>query len=132
MFKIRAELMQRFAAARIEDFEDRLTAHLREYFPEEMAERSPEEMHEWVRGCVDRSAAFGLTSERAIACFAHVAMIAGPCFELDSDWSFLTESLRDERRHPDFRARRAMSIAHDLDDAGRIEGDESSPGRPPS
>lgn len=127
MITIRNEQVQALAAARFEDFAARLTAHLREYFPQELGGQSAEEIRPFIQGCVGRSAAFGLSSERAIASFAHLPLLLGAEFEDDPRWEPLINRLGDRTTPPDRRAELALSLAYDLRDVGAMaNADEPS------
>jgi hypothetical protein len=111
---IRNEQLGEFAQARYQDFEERTTRHLREFFPEKMNGISAEGARAFIRECVARARAFGLESEQAVVCYAHLPLLLGEDFERQPRWGFMPLLLRQEEYHPNDRAKLAMILAHEL------------------
>jgi hypothetical protein len=112
--KIRNEQMESFAASAYQDFEERMTRHLKKFFPETMNEMAPNEIREFIGACVKGAAQYGLTSEQAVACFTHLPLLLGPDFETDPNWRFAPTVLSSHECHPNERAKLAMLLAHAL------------------
>jgi hypothetical protein len=111
---IRNEQLGAFAQARYQDFEARTTAHLREFFPEQMEGMSAERTRTFIRDCVARAGTFGLRSEQAVVCYAHLSLLLGEDFERQPRWAFVPHVLRQEEYPPNDRAKLAMVLAHEL------------------
>jgi hypothetical protein len=110
--KIRAGQVEALAAATYYDFEERMTQHLKRFFPETMDELSPDEIRDFIGECVKGAAHYGLTSEQAVACFAHLPLVLGPEFETDRRWRFVPATLANEAADPTDRAKLAMILAY--------------------
>ena len=102
--KIREEQMESLAQARYQDFEERATRHLRAHFPEQMRGMSAERSRVYIRACVKRAGAFGLQSEQAVMCYAHLPLLLGEDFESQPRWAFVPHVLRQEQYPPNDRA----------------------------
>lgn len=96
MLTVQQEQMEVFARLEMERFEERVIAHLREYFPERMASVSAQNARELVRFCVQRARHHRIESERGIVLFASVAVALGPRFERDQRYRWAVEALADE------------------------------------
>jgi hypothetical protein len=112
--RIRDEQIESFAQARYQDFEERAAEHLREYFPGEVGAMPPHRLRAYIRGCVGRAGAFGLKSEQAVMCFAHLPLLLGEDFETQPPWAFVPAVLRQEQYPPNDRAKLAMLLAYGL------------------
>src|SRR5262245_29415612 len=110
--RIREEQMESFAQARYQDFEERAAAQLREHFPAEVGAMPPDRLRAYIRRCVERAGAFGLESEQAVMCFAHLPLLLGEDFERQSRWAFVPQVLRQEQHDPNDRAKVAMLLVY--------------------
>jgi hypothetical protein len=111
---IRNEQIEAFARSRYRDFEERTAKHLREYFPEMMAAMSAEEIRAFIRACVERASAFGLTSEQAVVCYAHLPLVLGEDYDRQPRWAFVPYVLRQEQYPANDRAKLATVLAYEL------------------
>jgi hypothetical protein len=114
MITIRDEQLNALTQARYEEFETRATEHLREFFPEQVVAMPVERFREFIRRCVDRARTFGLTSEQAVICFAHLSLLLGEGFDSEPRWPFVPFLLRQEDYHQNDRAKAAMLLAYEL------------------
>ena len=112
--RIRTGQLEAFARARCQDFEERAAAHLREHFPDETAALPPDRLRAYVRGCVGRAGAFGLKSEQAVVCFAHLPLLLGEDFASQPRWAFVPDVLRQEQYPANDRAKLALLLAYGL------------------
>jgi hypothetical protein len=111
--RIRAEPLESLAQARYRDFEERATRHLRAHFPEAMRGMSAERSRAYVRECIERAGAFGLKSEQAVLCFAHLPLLLGEDFESQPRWAFVPYVLRQEQYPANDRAKVAVLLAYE-------------------
>src|SRR5262245_12320039 len=116
--RIRAEQMESLAQARYQDFEERATRHLRAHFPEEMQRMSAERGRAYIRECVERAGAYGLQSEQAAMCFAHLPLLLGQDFEAQPRWAFVPYVLRQEQYPANDRAKVALLLAYEVKERG--------------
>lgn len=114
VLKIRDEQIGALAQVRYGEFETRANAHLRESFPEQVAAMPPERFREFLRGCVDRAKTFGLTSEQAVMCFAHLTLLLGEGFESGPRWPFVPFLLHQKDLNQNDRAKTALFLAYEL------------------
>lgn len=114
VLKIRDEQIGALAQARYPEFETRAKEHLRESFPEHVAAMPPEQFREFLRRCVDRARTFGLTSEQAIICFAHLTLLLGEGFESGPRWPFVPFLLHQQQYPQNDRAKTALFLAYEL------------------
>jgi hypothetical protein len=109
---IRMEQLEALATGAYDDFETRLARHLNKFFPETMAEQSSEAIRDFINECVKGAAHYGLTTEQAVACFAHLPLLLGPEFESDRRWAFIPATLAQPAVDPTDRAKFAMILAY--------------------
>jgi hypothetical protein len=119
ILRIRHEQVDALAEARFEEFESRATGHLREFFPDKLSAMAADRLRAFLRRCVDRARAFGLTSEQAVVCFAHLSLLLGEGFDAEARWAFVPFLLRQEEYHQNDRAKAAMLLAYELKAKGR-------------
>ena len=114
VLKIRDEQTDALAQARYGEFETRAKEHLRELFPAHVAAMPAEQFREFIRRCVDRARTFGLTSEQAVMCFAHLTLLLGEGFESGPRWPFVPFLLHQKELHQHDRAKAALYLAYEL------------------
>jgi len=114
VLKVRDEQFNALAQAHYAEFEARAKQHLRECFPDQVDAMPPEQFGEFFRRCVDRARAFGLTSEQAIMCFAHLTLLLGEGFESGPRWPFVPFLLHQQQYPQNDRAKTALFLAYEL------------------
>lgn len=114
VLKIRDEQIGALAQAHYGEFETRANTHLRESFPEQVAAMPPARFREFLRRCVDRAKTFGLTSEQAVMCFAHLTLLLGEGFETGPRWPFVPFLLHQKELRQNDRAKAALFLAYEL------------------
>ena len=114
VLKISDEQINALAQTRYGEFETRAAAHLREFFPQQVDAMPPEQLREFLRRCVDRARIFGLTSEQAVICFAHLTLLLGEGFESGPRWPFVPFLLHQQQYHQNDRAKIALFLTYEL------------------
>jgi hypothetical protein len=114
ILRIRHEQVNALAEARYEEFESRAIGHLREFFLEKVSAIPADRLRAFIRRCMDRARTFGLTSEQAVVCFAHLSLLLGEGFDAESRWAFVPFLLHQEEYHQNDRAKAAMLLAYEL------------------
>ncbi|MGE5141663.1 MAG: hypothetical protein ACM3JD_19530 [Rudaea sp.] len=118
MFRIRREHAEVFSAAHYRGFKDRMARHLREHFPAETRTLSEEQMDAFIEECVQRAGVYGLESEQAVVCYAHLRLLLGDDFETNPYWAFARVALESDQASPNDKAKIAMLMAYELKDRG--------------
>ena len=83
MFQITEAHLQGMSVARMEVFEPIAIRYLREMFPEKSATLSDAELSTFVRETIQHAARYGIDSEEALLCFAHIRMVLGDAMDTD-------------------------------------------------
>lgn len=96
MLILRQEQLDLFARIEMGRFEDRVIAHLRQYYTERMAGIPAETAREFVRFCVRRAARYGIERERDIVLFIDVAIALGQRFDELPQHQWAVQILTDE------------------------------------
>jgi hypothetical protein len=94
LLTLRQEQTDLFSHLELERFEARVIAHLRQYFPQRMANVSEQNARGLVRFCVGRARRYGIVTERALVLYIGVAVTLGTRFDQRHAWA--AETLRDE------------------------------------
>ena len=81
MLRIRRDQMHIFSEASQKSFEDRMVAHIKEFFPEHFAAIKEEGARELIRYGIQRSATYGITAERDVCKYVDVQIVAGPDYD---------------------------------------------------
>lgn len=87
MLTIRQAQIDALAASRVEDFERRLLAHLRDYFPRQMAALDGEQALTLVRHAIAEAADRGVTAERDVCKLANLLAGLGPDLLDKHEWA---------------------------------------------
>lgn len=118
--QIRQEQMHTLAQSRYKDFEDRMTHHLKKFFPDKMSAMSVAETQAFIRQCVDKAKTYKLTSEQSVVYFSHLTLLLGGNFETDRRYRFASAILQASAGAPDERVKIAMLLAYQLKAKGMI------------
>jgi hypothetical protein len=114
MFNISQNHWSAFSSRAQSNFELRAVKYLCKYFPDKMQDLSVEQRHTLVRSYTTKASGFGLTSEQAVICFAHLCLLVGDDFELREHWDWIGRMLRDKGYDQNFRAKLALHCASDF------------------
>jgi len=112
--RLRADQIQEFSVERYRDFRDRLITHLRKHFHERLVASSDEQVRAYVDVCMEKSKVYGLTTEQAVACYAHLPLILGYDFESNPNCRFAPMTLYDTRLKQNDRAKLAVALAYNI------------------
>ena len=116
--RIRNEQMAAFRQVRFDDFSKRLAGHLRKYHPDQLASFSDEEIHTYIRECVERaSRLYSIQTEQAVACYAQLPFILGDQFEVAPDLAAIPAMLGRQSFEQNTRAKMALALAYQLKQA---------------
>lgn len=97
MLVISADQVTQFETAARAQFEERLQAHVREYFPIPCRVSGDEAMNALVRAAILRARRSGYNSQRDAFMYASLMVYLGSEFPDDPQYPWLAESLADER-----------------------------------
>ena len=115
--RIRQGQLDSLASHQRQAFEARFHEHLEAHFPEAAA-WTVGERREFAANCIRDARIFGLTSEQAVVCFAHVRLVLGHDFERDPRWASFSDLLREQGLEPNERAKFALLMAHEFEARG--------------
>jgi len=96
MFTIRNEQMQAFSEAATKNFEVRMVAHLRQFFPERCAPMGEEEVRQEIRCGIERAATYGIVAERDVCHYIKLMFGLGRDFDRDSKLPWAQNVLTDK------------------------------------
>jgi hypothetical protein len=113
-FRIRDEQAKQLAQACRQGFEDRAVRHLLKFFPRQMSDLSEAERRAYLATCVQQAGRYGLTSEQAVMCFAHLPFLLGADFETSRRWGVLRYGLRNPDVPPTDRAKIVLALAYQM------------------
>lgn len=85
MLVIRREQLEAFRRYMSGQFEDRMVAHLKRYFPDRCAPLSDEEVRESIRYGVERADAYEICIEQDVSRYINLMYILGRDFDRDPD-----------------------------------------------
>ena len=114
MIQIRKDQMDAFSKVRYQDFERRMTQHLRKFFPDKMRQMAEDEVKAFIRRCMEKAKRYDLVSEQSVAYFSHLPMLLGEDFERSRRYRFAIAVLRAPAGAPEERVKVAMLLAHQL------------------
>ncbi len=88
MLRLRRDQMQIFEDRMQQLFEERMTTHLKEYFPQETASLTDVDLLQIVRYGVARAGSYGFLSEADVCRYLNLMLTFGRDFDVDSrlDW----------------------------------------------
>lgn len=112
MLKISAEQMKAFSAERREDFKQRLVQHLRKHHADDTAPYRDSQMLDYADKCIERAKQYGLTTERAVACYSQLHWVLGRDFEANRRCRFVVNILHDKKKDQNDRAKIAVAVAY--------------------
>lgn len=104
MIKIRPPQVEALSKASLRSFEDRMLAHLREYFPVKCTPMKEEEIRREIRRGMEKANTYGFTTEREICLFTDLMFAFGPEFDKDPKHPWAGGILRD-KSYPDSQTR---------------------------
>lgn len=112
MLVISGNQMKTFEQAAVWNFENRLLAHLEEFFPKHCAILGEDEMRKVVRLGLKRAEAYGLISQRDLHLYMGLMMMLGSRFDQDPQLPWAAKILIDENiADPNIRADRLYDRA---------------------
>jgi hypothetical protein len=115
---IRQEQNDAFAEAHYRGFESRAIKHLMKFFPAHLSRLSEDEKRALVAQIVSRARKYGLESEQAVMCYAHLPLLLGNDFESNRRYQFAPRILTTQCGHPIERAKLAMLLAYEFKKRG--------------
>jgi len=121
MLVVRREQMEALAASTRPTFEENVARHLREVWPEAVAELDADTLRAWVAWGVERGARYELLSEYEVGLFIDLTWILGTNFDENDafPWAreILTDPALDGRRRIDALMTRSQEVLGELADA---------------
>jgi hypothetical protein len=111
MFRLKKHHLGAFASAWQEEFLRRVRPYLRATFPERTGPLADGDLDEHLRAALAQAERYGLRTEFAAACVAHLRFLLGGEFENDADWEWVAALLRDGRYDENERAEWAVRFA---------------------
>jgi len=81
MLQIRKEQMEVLNAYMHERYIEKMLAHLREVFPDEVKDKKEEDLRAFIEDGIKRAAAYDITAEREVALYTDLMMGMGVDFE---------------------------------------------------
>jgi hypothetical protein len=104
MFTLRAAHLRAFEQAALEQFEDRMAAHVREEFPEEWEGLGEATVRQHIGHGLAKAESYGITAEQDVCLYIDLVILLGPNFDTDPTMPWARAILRDPGR-PDPSAR---------------------------
>jgi hypothetical protein len=114
VWKVRQEQEEALAQVELRRFDERARRHLNKHFPRQVGPMTAGEFRQWVRQCVERAGRYGLETEQAVMCFAHLLLLLGDDFETNPRYGFAPTVLRADYGHQNERAKLAMLLAYEV------------------
>lgn len=96
MMNTRPEQMETLSKAAYKDFENRMVAHLQEFFPNECDALGEDEVRDEIKYGVRRSKVYGFESEQDVCRYIDLMFAFGSNFDADPDLKDLREVLDDK------------------------------------
>ncbi|MCU0727305.1 MAG: hypothetical protein MUE73_16220 [Planctomycetes bacterium] len=115
MIRIRNEQKKALAAGSRKDFEDRMVAHIRKFFPKHYEQLKEENTRLLVDHEIERAKTYGIVAERDVCKYIDLSLVFGPDFDADGKQPWATEILTDKRiDDPSYRTDRLFraGLAH--------------------
>lgn len=94
MLKIRQEQRAVLSEHAASDFEDRMVAHVREFFPEAYRDLGEQRTRALIQDGITNAARYDMWSEQDICRFIDLMLVLGRDFDLDPELSWIAEILR--------------------------------------
>ena len=125
--KIRSEQMAAFSQAAVRGFEDRMVAHVREFFPGRCESLGEEKTRETIRYGIARAEAYNIVVERDVCKYIDVMFAYGRDFDTNPKLPWAGAILNDPAvTCPTTRANRVFEAATD---SARRQEDSATGGR---
>jgi hypothetical protein len=93
MLTIRDEQIQALARADVARFEQRVFAHLKEFFPAQCRPLTEQELRRTIRVGLERAASYEIVSQRDVCMFIDLMMVLGRDFDTDKRFPWAQEIL---------------------------------------
>ena len=117
MLTIRDQQLQALA---LETFEPWMVRHLAEFFPEDVAGLTANEISRRIRAAVKQARQYGFVEDSQLCRYVDLTFILGPAFDQDPDLPWAAEILAD-RRVTDPEMRIGLLFGAAQDHVSRIE-----------
>lgn len=111
MLVIRREQMEALNKYRMDQFEERMVAHLKRVSPEKCSALGDLELREEIRYSIARAAAYGITAECDVARYLGLASLLGRDFDSSPATPWARPILLDRSSSAENRLRRLRSMA---------------------
>lgn len=95
MLTIRPQQMDALSKAQAKAFEDRMVAHIQEFFPDHYAAMKEAGTRELIRHGVQRAATYGIVAERDVCMYIDMMLAFGPDYDKDGQVPWAGRILRD-------------------------------------
>lgn len=94
MFTIRNDHLEAFNKDIRKRFEDRMVAHLHEYFPQQCQTLGEEQVRAWIEHGITRAASYGIIAERDVCKYIDVMFVYGRDFDTDTRYPWAAPILK--------------------------------------
>ena len=94
MLVIRAEQMQALSKVQAKAFEDRMVAHIQEFFPDHHAAMKEDGARELIHLGIERAARYGIIAERDVCMYIEMMIAFGPDYDESARLSWAGRMLR--------------------------------------
>lgn len=111
MFKLRQEHLKAFSQLTLESFLNRGVSHLRKHFPSRVEDASDDDLRNWIRSCIPRAGAYGLTSQYEVMCFVDATILLGADFDSEPNYRLAAQLLCDASKPNQKRAKLLLDEA---------------------
>jgi hypothetical protein len=88
--------MDKLGKAEAGKFQDKMVAHLKEFFPEACEELGEPQVRESISHGVERAESYGLVDEQDVCTYIDVMYVFGPDFDRAPECSWASRILKDE------------------------------------
>jgi hypothetical protein len=119
MVVIRKDQEAELVKAKVKVFEDRVIAHVRQFFPEESGRLDEPELRETIRYGMGRAETYGLVSERDVCWYIDMMFAFGRDFDVDPDLPWAAEILNDKAAEPAVKTERLCAAAEEHEDQAK-------------
>jgi len=128
MLTIRPDQMRVFSREALKSFEDRMVAHLAEFFPAQCKERGEEKTRETIRQGILNARKYGIVSELDVCIYIDIMLEYGDDFDVDPELPWAGQVLNDPALwDPTYRVNRLFDAAMDYE-----KGDYEKKGAKPA
>jgi hypothetical protein len=117
--------MRVFSRAALKSFEDRMMAHVKEFFPEKCKKLGEEQTHETIRKGMLKARQYGILSEYDVCIFIDVMFEHGVDFDVDPELPWASQVLNDPSIwDPTYRINRLYDAAMGYEKHATIDYEE--------